>query len=133
MRIKLPQQLSPPTAAAASNNTRPNDSSTASKACRKPVDIFHFDRLPNSALVPVKVLAAVLGQGKSTVWRKCHEEAGFPPPVHFGPGCTRFSVGAVRAYLLTKTALSTPRRSKTPKVNGKASGPAGPNNHGSQK
>ena len=65
---------------------------------------FDFDRLPDSAMIPVTAFAAVTSQGVSTIWRKAKLEANFPRPVRLGVRCTRFNVGAVRAYLKSKAA-----------------------------
>ena len=79
-------------------------------------DISHFDCLPDAAMITVTALAAVLDQGRSTIWRKCHLEPDFPRPIRLGVGCTRFNVGAVRIYLAAKAATAAPpqrtRRSK---------------------
>ena len=60
----------------------------------------HFDKLPDDAMVPVKVLAAVSNEGVSTIWGKsARGEEGFPKLVRLGPKCTRARVGDIRAYL----------------------------------
>lgn len=69
-------------------------------------DISHFDNLPDAAMISAKELAAVLGQGQSTVWRKTRCESEFPQPVRIGSGCTRFNVGDIRAYLAAKRSSS---------------------------
>lgn len=57
-----------------------------------------FDQLPESALIDVKTVAAVLGRSKSSVWRDCRLQR-LPRPVRSGPACTRWSVGAIRRHL----------------------------------
>lgn len=64
----------------------------------------HFDRLPDDATVSVRVFAAVAGEGISTVWRKARDRPDFPKPIRRGTKCTRFRVGAIRAYLSGKAA-----------------------------
>lgn len=72
---------------------------------RRP-DVSHFDTLPDAALVAVKAMAAVLGKGVSTAWRDVHNDPDFPKPIRLSPGCTRFRVGDIRAYLTKKTSAS---------------------------
>jgi predicted DNA-binding transcriptional regulator AlpA len=62
-------------------------------------DISHFDQLPNSAMVTVKTFSAVLDAGDSTVWRRAKNEPTFPQPIRLGSKCTRFNVGAIRAFI----------------------------------
>ncbi len=77
------------------------------------VDISHFDKLPDAAMISVKALATVVAKGVSTVWRNCQEDPDFPRPIRLGPGCTRFKVGDIRAYLAAKaTASQTPKRAR---------------------
>lgn len=59
----------------------------------------HFDALPDDATVPIKVFAAVASEGVSTLWSKAKRISGFPQPIRRGTKCTRFNVGAIRAYL----------------------------------
>lgn len=91
---------------------RPVPSSSASRlaassptAQRRP-DVSHFDTLPDAALIAVKAMAAVLGKGVSTAWRDVHNDPDFPKPIRLSPGCTRFRVGDIRAYLTKKAAAS---------------------------
>ncbi len=78
---------------------------------RDPPDVSHFDKLPNSAQISIQALAVVNGQGVSTLWRNCKEDPDFPRPIRLSPGCTRFNVGDIRAYLLKKAATSArPKR-----------------------
>lgn len=62
-------------------------------------DISNFDSLPEVAQVPATVLAAVLGIGLSTAWRRAKEDPDFPRLIVLGPKCTRASVGEIRAYI----------------------------------
>ena len=76
-------------------------------------DISHFDKLPDAAMISVKALATVMEKGVSTVWRNCQQDPNFPRPIRLGPGCTRFKVGAIRAYLALKANTSSkPKRTK---------------------
>lgn len=76
----------------------------ASPKPRQP-NVSHFDTLPNAALISIKALAAVNGQGVSTLWRHCKQDPDFPKPIRLSPGCTRFNVGDIRAYLAKKAKL----------------------------
>ena len=76
-------------------------------------DISHFNKLPDAAMISIKALAAVVDKGVSTVWRNCQQDPDFPRPIRLGPGCTRFKVGAIRAYLALKANTSSkPKRAK---------------------
>lgn len=61
-------------------------------------DVAHFDQLPDSALVPVTIVAAVTSEGVSTIWRKAQSDERLRP-IRLGNRCTRFRVGGVRAYM----------------------------------
>lgn len=63
-----------------------------------PDALANFDSLPDSALVDVKVTAAVLGRSPSSVWRDARL-GKLPAPIKAGPACTRWKVGAIRAHL----------------------------------
>ncbi len=63
-----------------------------------PATLMNFDSLPDSALVDVKVTAAVLGRSASSVWRDARL-GKLPAPIKAGPACTRWKVGAIRAHL----------------------------------
>lgn len=77
------------------------------------VDISHFDKLPDAAMISVKALATVVEKGISTVWRNCQQDPDFPKPIRLGPGCTRFKVGDIRVYLAMKTGASIkPKRNQ---------------------
>ena len=85
------------------SNLTPVESENTKKRDPAPrPDISHFDDLPDAALISVKALAEVMEKGVSTVWRNCQQDPDFPKPIKLGPGCTRFRVGAVRAYLSVK-------------------------------
>ena len=80
------------------------------------VDISHFDKLPDAAMISVKALATVVAKGVSTVWRNCQQDPDFPKPIRLGPGCTRFKVGDIRVYLAMKTGASIkPKRNQRKK------------------
>lgn len=79
-------------------------------------DISHFDKLPDAAMISIKALATVVDKGISTVWRNCKQDPDFPKPIRLGPGCTRFKVGDIRAYLAAKASASAkPKRAQHPK------------------
>lgn len=63
-----------------------------------PPALANFDSLPDSALVDVKVTAAVLGRSPSSVWRDARL-GKLPAPIKAGPACTRWKVGSIRTHL----------------------------------
>jgi predicted DNA-binding transcriptional regulator AlpA len=63
------------------------------------LNIAGFDKLPDEAMTSVKVIAALTGNGVSTVWRYAALNPDFPKPIKLSARCTRFRVGEVRAYL----------------------------------
>lgn len=67
-------------------------------------DISHFDRLPDQAMVPTGVFAAVINVGDSTVWRRTKLEPDFPKPIRLGIRCTRWRVGDIRAFIKPRAA-----------------------------
>ena len=76
-------------------------------------DVSHFDQLPNSALIAINALAAVMGKGISTAWRDVGNDPDFPRPIRLSAGCTRFRVGDIRKYLDSKAdASATLKRTK---------------------
>ena len=81
----------------------PKNSRTSS---RTPPDVSHFDQLPDTALVPIKTLAVVMGKGVSTAWRNTQNDLDFPRPIRMSAGCTRFKVGDIRAYMAKKAEMS---------------------------
>lgn len=84
-------------------------------------DISHFDKLPDAAMISIKALATVVDKGISTVWRNCQQDPDFPRPIRLGPGCTRFKVGDIRAYLAVKaSAPIKPKRARRTKGQGAA-------------
>lgn len=106
MQTKPPQSNPAPIAPAVHRNPEP----------ARRVDISHFDDLPNEAVISVKALATVVAKGVSTVWRNCQQDPDFPKPIRLGPGCTRFNVGDIRAYLAAKaSASSLPKRKQRKK------------------
>lgn len=68
------------------------------------LNISGFDDLPDEAMTSVKVIAALTGNGVSTVWRYAALNPDFPKPVKLSARCTRFRVGEVRAYLKSRGA-----------------------------
>lgn len=63
-----------------------------------PPKLAHFDRLPDDAIVDVKVFAALRGRSVSSTWRDVR--AGrIPDPVRVGPMSPRWSVGTIRRHL----------------------------------
>ena len=94
--------------------------SAAPKKPRPVPNVSHFDALPNAALISINTLAAVNGQGVSTLWRHCKQDPDFPRPIRLSPGCTRFNVGEIRAYLAKKATAPT----RTAAVRHKAGGTA---------
>lgn len=106
MHTKPPQSNLTPVAPAVPRNPEPV----------RRVDISHFDKLPDAAMISVKALATVVAKGVSTVWRNCQQDPDFPKPIRLGPGCTRFKVGDIRAYLAVKAgASSKPKRAQRTK------------------
>lgn len=55
-----------------------------------------FEHLPPSAHVDGATVDLLYGISPATRWRRIHDGT-LPRPVKFGPRCTRFSVGALRA------------------------------------
>jgi predicted DNA-binding transcriptional regulator AlpA len=63
-----------------------------------PAALANFDSLPDSALVDVKTVSAVLGRSPSSIWRDART-GKLPAPVKAGPACTRWNVAAIRRHL----------------------------------
>lgn len=63
-----------------------------------PAALANFDSLPDSALIDVKTVAAVLGRSTSSIWRDARS-GNLPAPIKTGPACTRWNVGALRRHL----------------------------------
>ena len=61
-----------------------------------------FDDLPNSALMPVSMAAAVRGVSESTEWATAKNDPDYPPLLKLSPRCTRIQVGKYRHYLSVK-------------------------------
>jgi len=98
-------------------NLAPGDSSTLANPSRRQAperpDVSHFDKLPDVALVAIRAVAAVAGGGVSTAWRNLRTDPDFPKAIHLSPGCTRFRVGDIRAYLAKKaSAPVNPKRAQ---------------------
>ena len=68
------------------------------------LNISNFDQLPDGAMTSVKVIAALTGNGVSTVWRYAALNPDFPKPFKLSARCTRFRVGDIRAYLASRGA-----------------------------
>jgi predicted DNA-binding transcriptional regulator AlpA len=68
------------------------------------INIKGFDQLPDEAMTSVKVIAALTGNGISTVWRYAALNPDFPKPIKLSARCTRFRVGDIRAYLKSRVA-----------------------------
>lgn len=62
-------------------------------------DLSQFDKLPDSAMVPVKAFPVLAGIAVSTAWRRAKSEPSFPQPVRLGVKCTRFRVGDIRKFI----------------------------------
>ncbi|MET3180697.1 UNVERIFIED_ORG: putative DNA-binding transcriptional regulator AlpA [Variovorax guangxiensis] len=60
--------------------------------------LIDFDNLPAVAVVPVDVVAALFSVSELTVWRRA-KAGGIPAPRRYGPKCTRWNVGELRAAL----------------------------------
>lgn len=73
------------------------------KADQPAINISHFGNLPNDAVVSVRAIAALTGNGVSTIWRYA-KNPDFPKPVKLSVRCTRFRVGDVRAWLAGREA-----------------------------
>ena len=109
MKSSVPRRLAAPIKSAA--ETQP-------QSPKRTPNVSHFDTLPNAANISIKAFAAVNGQGVSTLWRHCKQDPDFPRPIRLSPGCTRFNVGEIRAYLAKKAAasrLAQPVRPRTAK------------------
>lgn len=81
-----------------------SDHGEKKKADRPAINISHFGNLPNDAIVSVRAIAALTGNGVSTIWRYAAQNPDFPKPVKLSARCTRFRVGDVRAWLAGKEA-----------------------------
>lgn len=66
------------------------------------INIKDFAQLPDEALASVKIIAALTGNGVSTVWRYAALNPDFPKPIKLSARCTRFRVGDIRAYLKSR-------------------------------
>ncbi|MBL8465915.1 MAG: transcriptional regulator [Thauera sp.] len=69
-----------------------------------PAALANFDQLPDSAMVDVRTVSAVLGRSPSSIWRDARN-GRLPAPIKTGPACTRWNVAAIRRHL---AALGVP-------------------------
>lgn len=67
-------------------------------ASNVPTAFSNFDALPDAALVPDKIVAAVFGCSVPTVWRMARD-GKIPAPVRTGTRMTRWQVGGLRKAL----------------------------------
>lgn len=67
-------------------------------ASNVPTALSNFDALPDAALIPDKIVAAVFGCSVPTVWRMARD-GKIPAPVRTGTRMTRWQVGALRKVL----------------------------------
>ncbi len=67
------------------------------------VDLLRgFDDLPNSALMPLSLGAAVRDVCESTEWVAAKVDPDYPPLLKLSARCTRIQVGKYREYLRVK-------------------------------
>lgn len=60
-----------------------------------PSALRNFDSLPDAALIPDKIVAAVMGCSVPSVWRMS-KDGRIPPPVRPSERMTRWTVGGIR-------------------------------------
>ena len=65
--------------------------------------LYHFDRLPDSANVRVRTVAALIDASTATVWRRTRQ-GELPRPRKFGPKITAWNVGELRRALAAQAA-----------------------------
>lgn len=63
------------------------------------INISEFGNLPDEALTSIKIFAAVIGSGVSTIYRRAALEPDFPKSTKFSKRCSRYRVGDIRAYI----------------------------------
>lgn len=63
-----------------------------------PAALANADVLPNSAMVDVKTVSAILGRSVTAIWRDSRN-GKMPRPVKTGPATTRWNLGAIRRHL----------------------------------
>lgn len=63
-----------------------------------------FERLPDDALVPDRVPAAIFGCSRNTVWRRAKAGGIWPRPIKVSEQQTRFRVGDIRKALQALSA-----------------------------
>lgn len=102
---KRPAQTKPPAKKPqAGKKLDADDQPEADRQQAAKLDISNFDRLPDQAMVPTGVFAAVIDVGESTVWRRTKFEPDFPKPIRIGIRCTRWRVGDIRAFIKSRAA-----------------------------
>lgn len=74
----------------------PAKAASKSEKLRKLLELF--PSLPDSALVPINLVQLLSGRGITSI-RRDISAGRFCPPVHIGPNCSRWPVGAVREYI----------------------------------
>ena len=68
----------------------------------KNLDISRIGTVPDDAYLSAKIIAAITGNGISTIWRYSATDPTFPRPIKLSARCTRFRAGDVRAWLASK-------------------------------
>jgi len=58
-----------------------------------------FEALPDSALVDIPTVGAVIDQADSTTWRRLKSDPTFVKPIAISPRCTRVRVGDLRSFI----------------------------------
>ena len=60
--------------------------------------ISTFDDMPDSALVDVNEINALVGRSRASIWRDV-AEGRLAPPIKIGPNASRWRVGDVRRFM----------------------------------
>lgn len=60
--------------------------------------VAHFDALPDSARVDIKVVSTIRNRSAASIWRDVRN-GRFPPPIKCGVRSTRWIVGDIRRAL----------------------------------
>lgn len=68
------------------------------KPCALHPALTNFDELPDSAYVPISVVAALRGSSYATIWRQVRD-GRLPAPYKLGKRSTRWKVGELRAAM----------------------------------
>lgn len=63
--------------------------------------LHRFPHLPDDAHIDMRVFSSLCCRSAASLWRDL-ALGRIPQPVRFGPNCTRWRVGDVRAYLKGK-------------------------------